>query len=103
MHLNGQKPTYYLTNAFTLGNFALEFFFTLILLALVLGDWTARSAALPARLVVQLILVHFLIFFHAMYVGRRPCEDLTFLKCGQHGTSSSGVRYQRGPDIGHLR
>ena len=66
MHLNGQKPTYYLTNAFTLGNFALECFFTLILLVLVLGYWTARSAASPARLVVQLILVHFLIFFHAM-------------------------------------
>ena len=66
MHLNGQKPTYYLTNAFTLGNFALECFFTLILLVLVLGDWTIRSAASPARLVVQLILVHFLTFFRAM-------------------------------------
>ena len=51
---------------FTLGNLALEYFFTLILLVLVLGDWTIRSAALPARLVVQLILVHFLIFVHAM-------------------------------------
>ena len=86
---------------FTLGNFALECFFTLILLALVLGDWTVCLAASPARLVVQLIPVHFLIFFHAMYVGRRPCEDLIFLKCGQHGASSSGVRYQRGPDMGH--
>ena len=51
---------------FTLGNFALECFFTLILLALVLGYWTACSTTFPARLVVQLILVHFLIFFHAM-------------------------------------
>ena len=48
---------------FTLGNFALECFFTLILLALVLGDWTARSTASPARLVVQLILVHFFDIF----------------------------------------
>ena len=51
---------------FTLGEFALERSLTLILLVLVLGDWTVRSAASPARLVVQLILVHFLIFFHAM-------------------------------------
>ena len=51
---------------FTLGNFALECFFTLILLTLVLGDWTVRSAASPTRLVVQLILVHFFIVFHAM-------------------------------------
>ena len=88
---------------FTLGNFALECILTLILLVLVLGDWTIRSAASPARLVVQLILVHFLTFFHAMWVGRRPCEDLIFLKCGQRGASSSGVRYQRGPDMGNLR
>ena len=51
---------------FTLGKFALECILTLILLVLVLGDWIVRSAASPARLVVQLILVHFLIFFHAM-------------------------------------
>ena len=51
---------------FTLGEFALECILTLILLVLVLGDWTVRSAASPARLVVQLILVHFMIFFHAM-------------------------------------
>ena len=50
----------------TLWKFALECNLTLILLVLVLGDWTIRSAALPARLVVQLILVHFLMFFHAM-------------------------------------
>ena len=51
---------------FTLGEFALERNLTLILLVLVLGDWTIRLAASPARLVVQLILVHFMIFFHAM-------------------------------------
>ena len=51
---------------FTLGNFAMEYFFTLILLVLVLRDWTVRSATSPARLVVQLILVQFLICFHAM-------------------------------------
>ena len=50
----------------TLGEFALERNLTLILLVLVLGDWTVRSAASPARLVVQLILVHFMLFFHAM-------------------------------------
>ena len=88
---------------FTLGEFALECILTLILLVLVLGDWTARSAALPTRLIVQLIIVHFLIFFHAMYVGRRPCEDLIFLKCGQCEASSSGVRYQRVPDMGNPR
>ena len=86
---------------FTLGNFALECVFTLILLVLVLGDWTIHLAASPARLVVQLILGHFLIFFHAMYVGRRPCEDLIFLKLNQRGDSSSGVRYQCGPDMCH--
>jgi hypothetical protein len=32
---------------FTLGNFALECVFTLILLVFVLGDWTVRSAASP--------------------------------------------------------
>ena len=50
----------------TLGEFALERNLTLIFLVLVLGDWTVRSAASPARLVVQLILVHFMLFFHAM-------------------------------------
>ena len=50
----------------TLGEFALERNLTLILLVLVLGDWTVRSAVSPARLVVQLILVHFMLFFHAM-------------------------------------
>ena len=51
---------------FTLGEFALERNLTLIFLVLVLGDWTVRSAASPAKLVVQLILVHFMLFFHAM-------------------------------------
>ena len=51
---------------FTLGEFALERNLTLILLVLVLRDWTVRSAASPAKLVVQLILVHFMLFFHAM-------------------------------------
>ena len=53
---------------FTLGNFALECFFTLILLVLVLGDWTVRSAASPAKLVVQLILMHFMLY--SCNVGR---------------------------------
>ena len=51
---------------FTLGKFALERILTLILLVLVLGDWTVRSAASPARLVVQLILVRFMLLFHVM-------------------------------------
>ena len=76
---------------------------TLILLVLVLGDWTVRSAASPARLVVQLILMHFILFIHVMWVGRTPGEDPDFLKRGQRGASSSGVRYQRGPDMGNPR
>ena len=88
---------------FTLGNFALEFFFTLILLVLVLGDWTVRSATSPARLVVQLILVYFMLFFHVMYVSRSPGEDPNFGKRGQRGASSSGMRYQHGPDMGNPR
>ena len=51
---------------FTLSKFALECILTLILLVLVLGDWTVRSAASPARLVVQLILIHFMLFIHVM-------------------------------------
>ena len=39
---------------------------TLIFPVLVLGDWTVRSAASPARLVVQLILMHFMLFIHVM-------------------------------------
>ena len=49
-----------------LWKFALECNLTLILPVLVLGDWTVRSAASPARLVVQLILVHFMLFIHVM-------------------------------------
>ena len=54
---------------FTLGEFALERNLTLIFLVLVLGDWNVRSAASPARLVVQLILVHFMLFF-SCNIGR---------------------------------
>ena len=50
----------------TFGEFALERKLTLIFLVLVLGDWSVRSATSPARLVVQLILVHVMLFFHAM-------------------------------------
>ena len=49
-----------------LWNCALEYIVTLIFLVLVLGDWTVRSAASPARLVVQLILMHFMLFIHVM-------------------------------------
>ena len=49
-----------------LWNFALEYIVTLIFPVLVLGDWTVRSAASPARLVVQLILMHFMLFIHVM-------------------------------------
>ena len=61
-----KKPIYYLINAFTLSKFALKWFFTQILLVFVLRDWTAESTASPARLVVQLVLVHFFILFHAL-------------------------------------